>query len=220
MLLVVAIAAFTVPWYPVVNNWYVTQTFTGAYSYEVSTQSYRTQAVYRLPSPVTLPGFFQQGAAQSAAYKILDNVSLQTGSIIHVQVTQCDNCDVVVGQAFGNYATVYDLTGSGSDSFIVPASGIYSIIVDNDGDTRDQISSLVLTANVPQNGMTTMIGSNLNTGTITQYSVKASSPYTVLGISPTLAIFAVLVLVVLLTFLFEQRIIRAQKATKRRRRRR
>ena len=43
--------------------------------------------------------------------------------------------------------------------------------------------------------MTTMIGfNNLNTGTITQYSVKASSPYTVLGISPTLAIFAVLVL--------------------------
>lgn len=176
------------------------------YTYQVPTVTYQSKNVYTLPEPITLQGFFQSGATASQVYQDLGDVALQANSSVAVQVNQCQNCDLGISKDFGDKATVYSVSGSSSSGdFIVPDSGQYKIAVDNLGTTTDQVTSIVITANVPQPSMQTTLG--YNTIAVTQYSMVAHAPYLVLGLLPSLIILGVIVLVVAILFLFDRGIV-------------
>lgn len=212
-LLVIALVSFAVPWYPVVNQWNVTQTFTDAYTntYQIPTQSSQAQVLFSLPNPIKLQGM--QGSAYSAAIKTLGSVRLQSGSLIYIQVIQCTFCYVIIKQEFGNGAEVYDVFGPTSGSFTAMDVGSYNITVGNTGSTEGQISFMDLMVVEPLNGMQNMLDSNTlyNTVTVTKYSISASSPYTVLGVFPTIVILAVIGLVFVLAIILEPGRIKARR---------
>ena len=95
-LLIVVVLILVVPWYPVVSNQLVNQTFT--YTYQNQSQTLQTQKVYTLPSIIFLQGLFQSGATLDQVSKNLGDVSLQADSLVHVQATQCQYCGVNISQ--------------------------------------------------------------------------------------------------------------------------
>ncbi len=139
------------------------------------------------------------------------------GTIIVVQVIQCTFCYVNIKQEFGNDADVFLVSGSTTGSFMAMNVGGYNITVGNSGSTEGQISFMDLIADAPQNRMQTTLDSNTqyNTVTLTQYSVNASSPYTVLGIFPTVTILTVVGLVVVLTIIMELGMIKVRRRRRR-----
>lgn len=172
ILVIVAVVTLVLPWYPVVETQTVTQTFT--YSYQIPSQSYQTQTVYTLPSPVQLQGLFQTGATFGQVYKDLGDVSLQSGWTVHVQVTECQYCNIGLSKDFGNNATVYSVQGSAQGNFIVPESGQYKIDIGNLGNTQEQVTAISVTADVPQNKTETQFGHN--TVSVTSYSIVNIAP--------------------------------------------
>jgi hypothetical protein len=216
---IIALLSFAVPWYPVVNQRYVTQTFTDAYTntYQVPTQSSQGQTIFTLSSPIELQGMLQQGTTYSDVLETLGSVRLQMGTIILVQVIQCTFCYVNIKQEFGNDADVFLVSGSTTGSFMAMNVGGYNITVGNTGSTEGQISFMDLIADAPQNRMQTTLDSNTqyNTVTLTQYSVNASSLYTVLGIFPTVTILTVVGLVVVLAVIMELDLIKVRRRRRR-----
>ncbi len=203
LLLAIVLVAFVVPWFPTVNNRGVKRTFTDAYtdSYQLTTQGYQTQTIYTVPNPVMLP---------ASTSEIVQELSLQEGSIVHVQLNSCDSCVMLIAPTFSNTAGAY-LTGSStSGSFTPMTTGRYAIDLDNTGKTDGQFSSIVLTADVPQTVVRTVIKSNTqyNIVTDTQYAVSASPPYAVFGVLTSVIVIMVVALIVAVVFLFGQRRIR------------
>jgi len=202
------------PWYPVVTSQNATQGIT--FTYQVPTQTYQLQNIYSLPSPITLPGFFQSGSTSSQAFQDLGDVALQANSLVAVEVNQCQNCDLGISKDFGDKATVYSVLGSSfSGDFLVPDSGQYKISVGNLGNAEDQVTSIAITANIPQNIMAAQVG--YSTVRVTAYSVVALAPSLIIGLLPSLTIFGVITIVVVLLVLFDRG---SLVLTKRRRRRR
>ena len=212
---VIVLVLLVVPWYPVVTSQNVTQSIT--FTYQVATQTYQLQNIYSLPSPITLQGFFQSGSTSSQAFQDLGDVALQANSLVAVEVNQCQNCDLGISKDFGDKATVYSVLGSSfSGDFLVPDSGQYKISVGNLGNTVDQVTSIVITANIPQNIMASQVG--YNTVEVTTYSVDALAPSLIIGLLPSLAILGVIALVVVVLVLFDRGFLIMTKRRRRRRR--
>jgi uncharacterized membrane protein len=117
---------------------------------------------------------------------------------------------MLIAPTFSNTAGAY-LTGSStSGSFTAMTAGRYAIDLDNAGNTEGQFSSIVLTADVPQNVVQTVIKSNTqyNMVTVTQYVASASPPYAVFGVLTSVIVIIVVTLIVAVVFLFGQRRIR------------
>lgn len=99
-LLVVAIVlSLALPWYPAVTNQAVTQTFT--YTYDIPTTSTRLQSIYTLPSPISLEGLHASTSSGPSNFiQDLANVSLDTGSLVHVNFVGCQFCLISIAQVF------------------------------------------------------------------------------------------------------------------------
>ena len=213
-LLIVVVLILVVPWYPVVSNQLVNQTFT--YTYQNQSQTLQTQKVYTLPSIIFLQGLFQSGATLDQVSKNLGDVSLQADSLVHVQATQCQYCGVNISQDIANVPTVYSSTGSGTGDFMVAKTGQYKISVLNMGYSTDQVSAISITADVPQNTMQTEFG--YNTVGVNQYSVKSVPAYAVLGTLLSLAIIVVLAIFLVLAVIVDLELVRVSTGRRKRRR--
>ena len=196
-LLVVAIVlSLALPWYPAGTNQAVTQTFT--YTYDVPTTSTQLQTIYTLPSPITLEGLRASTSDRPPNFiQDLANVSLATGSVVHVNFVGCQTCLITIAQVFGNRITVYSVPGSSTGEFIVPVSGMHTIVVENFGASTDQVSSVVITADVAHAGVNSETGTN--TVSYTPYNTAYLSPILILAsglVSNLSAFFVILAILV------------------------
>jgi len=207
------VAVLMTPWYPVVRSETIRETFT--YSYELPRESHRTRSVYTLPNPMMLKGLFQPYVDYREVYKDLEAVDLQTGWIIHVDVTQCGNCYMGLYQNFGNGITVFTVQGSASDDFIVPQSGRYEIYVDNLGDEVGWVNAIRITADVPETSSETQLG--YNTITYTTYSVSNDTPLRMLILPSLTPILLEIAITVILLAIFCVMVLMAVRSTRRRR---
>lgn len=197
-LLVVAIVlSLALPWYPAVTNQAVTQTFT--YTYDIPTTSTRLQSIYTLPSPISLEGLHASTSSGPSNFiQDLANVSLDTGSLVHVNFVGCQFCLISIAQVFGNKIVVYSVLGSSTGDFVVTASGMHTILVENIGASTDQVYSVVITADVPQVGVSSE--TRTNTVSYTPNNAANLSPILILSsgsasnLSAFLVILAILVI--------------------------
>jgi hypothetical protein len=217
VILAVALVVLLFPWYPVVTSQVLARTFTYSYSYQVPTLSYASEGIYTLSNPITLQGFFQSGAQLSEVYQDLGDVNLQNGWVIHVQVVQCQNCYTDLSKDFGSKETVYSLGGSGEGNIIIADSGQYKIGVDNLGTTRDQVTSISITADVPRSDFNTISNVGHNTVTVAQHSVTTLAAYLVLGMVPSLIVLVVIIVLLGMAVLFDLGLIQVSRRRRRRR---
>lgn len=198
-LLVVAIVlSLVLPWYPAVTSQAVTQTLT--YTYQLPTTPTRLQTIYTLPSPITLESPHASTSSRpSNFYQELANVSLDTGSVVHVNFVGCQICEIIIAQNFGNKITVYSVLGSSKGDFIVTTSGMHTIVVENFGASTDQVSSVVITADVPQVGISSETGTN--TVSYATYSAANLSPILILasGLASNLSAFFVILAILVVS---------------------
>lgn len=220
ILVAAVVLVLVAPWYPVVRNWQVTQTYTDpyTYSYQVTSADYQSNTVYALPSPVTLQGYLQSGATFDQVFKSEGDITLQSGSMVTVDVSQCTSCVTSLDEDFGSKSTVFSVAGPTSGDFTVTDSGSYKISIFNAGTTADQVTSITIIANVPQVSTPTIVLSDnvSNTVTVTQYSVTTLQPFNVLGTLPSLIVVVVMVLLLAFFVLIDFGLI--QISTRRRRR--
>ncbi|MGP8069871.1 MAG: hypothetical protein ACLP5V_08280 [Candidatus Bathyarchaeia archaeon] len=212
--LVIVIVLLATPWYPVVTNRNVSQTF--AYTYQIASQSYQFQNVYTLQNPITLQGLFQSGATLSQAYQDLGDITLQANSQVAVTINECSVCGLSISKDFGDKETVYSVSGSSSSGdFLVPDSGQYKMSVLNLGTTSNQVNSISITANIPQNSAVSQVG--YNTVEARSYSVVGVAPSFVIGLLPSITSLALIAIIVVVLVLFDKGILII--GTRRRRRR-
>ena len=130
---------------------------------------------------------------------------LQVGSMVDVNVVDCNLCVLVVETDTSNVRSFYSVSGSGEGTFIVPDSNPFKVVVTNFGSSADTLTSIVIVANVPQNSTQTELG--YNNFTVAQFSVATLAPVLVLGILPSLAILSVIIVVVVVLVLLDRGII-------------
>jgi hypothetical protein len=135
-------------------------------------------------------------------YNELGGVVLQKGSVVQVQFTGCGTCSIFIAENFGSKLTVYDVTGSSIADFLVPESGIYTITVDDIGASTGVVSSVMITADVPQVVVGAETGTNVAPYTI--YGREYMSPMVILalGLPSNLTVFFLIIVLLLLATSF------------------
>jgi hypothetical protein len=235
IVLVVAAIVLVSPWYQVTTSQVAPTTANYTTQFEVPTVNYQTVTVYTLPSPVQLqsdsygppspPCSTAWYYCNVAAFWHSANITLQTGNVTYtVTVSECQQCSIFFSAVVPAGSTPLtapqvnidvSLSGSGGTSFVVPASGIYQIVAASD--VAGMVNNISITASIPQIVVLTQTLSTYSTTSVTQYHQFTVAPYTILGTTASAVILALLVVVVL-TMLFDRGVITRSKRRKKRQR--
>ena len=220
VILLVTILVLVTPLFPVPVSQEVVQTNSYTTQFQVPTTTYEVQTIYSLPRPVTLMGL--TGPPATAIF-VSTEFKLQSNFMYEAEVT-CQPCETGKGSiAFlflfpqGNntlleYPLRYDVPGQGHGNLTVSRSGVYGIVMYCINSCT--ISTLSIIVSVPYSFQLTETATTYNTVTMTEHSQTTVPIYTILGVLASGAILVLLALLVVLSILFDRRMISA--STKRR----
>lgn len=223
MLIVAAIVLIS-PWYQVTLSTQIPQTnahmtevalLTSNYesSYETQTNFGQPQIVFSMQGSVNLPGACMFSCWVSQSF------FLQSGSVIEVDVTQCQSCLLTIDNTNGSLNAAIIQLGlfpNLNNTVRVVDSGNYVVTLGNLGDfagtvTSISVSVIASTKIVPQITevvQTTMVlSTTFSTTTVTQYSQTMVPPYTAIGVVALTAILVLLALLLVLSILLDRGII-------------